>query len=384
MDVPPCFTHIVYLGYYGLMEQVILTRRQLYELVWKEPMTTLSKRYAVSGAALRQECINMHIPYPKAGHWEKIKWGKPVIIEAFNETHTGQQNITLLIRDREDNSISNYSPLVIRQKEIEKDPRLSLVVPSKLTNPDKLIIAARDILDNKGRKDYRTGMLSTDREGAVAITVSPQFIGRALRFMDTMIKALRIRGHKVYINHWETCVIVSEQEFKICFRERATRVSSLERSRNTELRPTGILYFKATRYVFQKEWQDKTFKLEEQISRIIATMEIEGERRKTELDYHHKQQAIREEKEQIQRGIEQQKAREIEDFRELLREAKLWGQINTLRDYIDALEAKAIANNALTEELVKWIESTRQNARKYDPIEERLKRNLPPENIKST
>ena len=328
------------------MKQVIFSRLELYELVWKEPIISLSRKYNVSDSGLRNICIKMSIPLPKVGHWEKLKWGKPVIIEELDETFNGEQNVTLLVRDEEGANINVYSPLAIRQKEIEDDSRLILAVPLKLTDPDKLIISARDSLNNKTHKDYSTGMLHTGKN-EVNIKVSSEFVGRALRFMDTLIKGLRGRGHNVYINNWETCALIKGQEFKISFKEKAKRIPPKEKWGSSEFQPTGILYFKATRIVFQKDWLDGKVKIEDQLSNIIARMEIEGERRSAEIEHHHKQREEREEKERAQLEIVQRKEREIADYKEVLQEAQKWHQTNLLRSYLESIEESCIVNNTL-------------------------------------
>ena len=70
------------------MEEVKLTRKELYDLVWSKPMTFLSKKYNLSDVGLRKICLKMNIPLPKAGYREKIKWNKPVSIEILDETYT--------------------------------------------------------------------------------------------------------------------------------------------------------------------------------------------------------------------------------------------------------------------------------------------------------
>jgi hypothetical protein len=60
------------------MEKITITRNDLYEMVWKEPMTTLAKRYGISDNGVRKICIKLQIPLPKEGHWMKVKAGKKV------------------------------------------------------------------------------------------------------------------------------------------------------------------------------------------------------------------------------------------------------------------------------------------------------------------
>lgn len=60
------------------MEKETITRQELYNLVWSFPMTTLSKKYAISDVGLRKICIRMNILMPQAGHWQKLKFGKKI------------------------------------------------------------------------------------------------------------------------------------------------------------------------------------------------------------------------------------------------------------------------------------------------------------------
>jgi hypothetical protein len=65
------------------MDTVILTRRELYGLVWSAPLSTLCKNYQVSDAGLRKTCIRLAIPLPMMGHWNKVIAGKKVKHKPF-------------------------------------------------------------------------------------------------------------------------------------------------------------------------------------------------------------------------------------------------------------------------------------------------------------
>jgi len=86
------------------METIELTRKELYDLVWQESLTALSKKYALTYDGLRKICKNNNIPTPQNGYWSKLKFNKPVVIEklpAISEEHP----IKLIIR-QEDSTIS--------------------------------------------------------------------------------------------------------------------------------------------------------------------------------------------------------------------------------------------------------------------------------------
>ena len=57
-----------------------ITRKELYELIWKKPISKLSEEWGIPGQALRAYCNQLNIPTPSSGYWSKLKFGKPVEI----------------------------------------------------------------------------------------------------------------------------------------------------------------------------------------------------------------------------------------------------------------------------------------------------------------
>src|SRR3970040_2324447 len=53
-----------------------ITRQQLYDLVWSEPISALGPRHGISGVALAKACRTHDIPVPPRGHWAKARAGK--------------------------------------------------------------------------------------------------------------------------------------------------------------------------------------------------------------------------------------------------------------------------------------------------------------------
>jgi len=56
-------------------ETISLTRQELYEQVWSEPIVHLSKFYNLSDVGLSKICKKMNIPVPGRGYWEKKHHG---------------------------------------------------------------------------------------------------------------------------------------------------------------------------------------------------------------------------------------------------------------------------------------------------------------------
>jgi hypothetical protein len=47
-----------------------LSRGELYDLVWSEPMETLSAQFGISDVALKKTCARAEIPTPDRGYWQ--------------------------------------------------------------------------------------------------------------------------------------------------------------------------------------------------------------------------------------------------------------------------------------------------------------------------
>ncbi len=47
----------------------MVSRDELYRLVWNEPMTKAAKQFDVSGSYLARVCTLLNVPRPERGYW---------------------------------------------------------------------------------------------------------------------------------------------------------------------------------------------------------------------------------------------------------------------------------------------------------------------------
>lgn len=80
------------------MTKIILSRKELYDLVWSEPILTLSKKYEITGSGLRKICVKMNVPLPKTGHWQRIQHKKTVVVKTVPLEFSGETQIELFLR----------------------------------------------------------------------------------------------------------------------------------------------------------------------------------------------------------------------------------------------------------------------------------------------
>lgn len=54
----------------------MVSREELYRLVWSEPMIRIVQRFDVSGSYLARVCTLLNVPRPERGYWAKHAVGK--------------------------------------------------------------------------------------------------------------------------------------------------------------------------------------------------------------------------------------------------------------------------------------------------------------------
>lgn len=353
------------------MEKITFTRTELHNLVWSEPLLSLSKKYNISDVGLRKICIRLNIPLPMNGHWQKVQYGKKVG-KTLLPPADKEEVITFSIRDENSGEIVNeLSPLKGLQKEIEWQLKDILVVPEHLTNPDKLVIITRDKLNGKFKytdSDYYQRCNKT-----LNIRVSKEQVSRVLRFIDTFIKALYARGHSIIVEAGNTYLLIKDEKIKINIREKTKRVKSVKQNGlwiSYDYVYTGKLVFKVDQTFIDREWTEGTVLFENQLSVILAKLEILADilkQKNLEIrlwreDYDRKRQ--------IEKDYQKRKEDDLLAFKDTLNKAERWHKAANLRNYINEVELKATANNNLTEETKTWLFWARKKADWYDPFVE--------------
>jgi hypothetical protein len=342
------------------MEKKVITRQDLYEIVWAETVNTISKKFNITEYAIKKVCQQMSIPLPPIGYWSRINHGKAVEKDPLPEDYTGKTEITIPFE-------LDSNPLIAKQKEILNDKRLKLEVTHNLTNPDPLIVEARESLTRKQGSSRIPGQIQCE-PGRLNIRVSRDMIGRALRIMDTFIKAVKARGHNVITTHDATYIVVQEERIAFSLKEHLKKVATNDRWRTYDYVGIGELHFDMDRYYPQVICRDGQEKLENKLFRVIAKYELTGELQHLERLERKRLEDIRREQERIRLEFEKRKAEELDDVRELISKANRRYQTEILRNFIDMVEQKAIEDNSVDQQLEEWIKWARVKSDWLDPF----------------
>ena len=210
------------------------------------------------------------------------------------------------------------------QKEIEDQLGDKLEVPERLNNPDKAIIATKEIVSGKFKysdKEYYDVL-----KESMHIRVSKEQAPRELRIMDTLIKSFRYRGHKVNISYSSTTVTINGQSLEIGLREKSKRVKKESNSRydSYDYVHIGILVFKVIESYSDKEFSDGKLPLEKQLSLIIASFELWANEKNERAERWRLDQIKHDEERKIRLEFEKRQDNDLEAFIQILNKATRW------------------------------------------------------------
>ena len=173
-------------------ESITYRRADLYAEVWAEPLRTVAKRHGISDVALGKLCRKLNVPVPGLGYWAKKAAGQEVEQTALpRATKDAPAEVTI-------NRWVPETPPEVQPIERAVQPEVPAIpVPAELVDPHPLVAKARDRL--LGKKPDDNGLVRCTARRCLKVVVAPASLDRALRLMDSLLKACEQRGIKVEI-----------------------------------------------------------------------------------------------------------------------------------------------------------------------------------------
>ncbi len=334
-----------------MVENGVITvdREALYGEVWSTPGRTLAKKYGISDVALAKACKRHNIPRPQRGHWAKLAHGKqspqlplpPLDDPRLKEVRFyGGMSGARAFHDPALESLS--------EAPVHAAPT---TVPERLCSPHPLIVATREYC-----KTVEAGQ-ATDRDRArtLNVYVSRSGLTRALRVMDTLIKAWESLGGAVTVDRdmhdatkHATYFALGEDSVAVELEEKQERIAGQPRWGH-ERRYTGqfVLRFDhAWDARLRGTWADgKRQRLEDVLDSVITGL-------LRRIDYE-KQQRLDHEIEGRQSDVAKQRRAATEQYeaeeqkrREQLKiSVDRWHEAERIRHYLSVFETEFSAGN---------------------------------------
>ena len=354
-----------------------ISRKELYDLVWAEPMSTVCKRFGLSYNGLRKHCKSMNIPTPPIGYWSKLQNGKKTDIIPLPEEYSGKKQSDILheidpSEMKENNLLAPGNRVKERELEIGNAKISDFVVPDVLYAKDPLIIDTKEKFRQESDNEYLKKNPFKNKIGpTLDIYVSEKSIDRALSIFATIIKVLRFRGHSIKVANDYTFAVIKGEEIQINITERKKRDPNSENPHDRYYNIfSGELLFNIFYGYNEKDTIKDTAhtKIEDKIISITANLEIRSEKIKEDRIEMERQRIIREKEEFDRKKLEERKKSELNEFKSLFTMAERLHKTNILRQYIITYEEFANKSGEMNEEIAAKIEWAKDKADWLDPF----------------
>jgi|GEM_PF-2230516 len=313
-----------------------VTRAELFNLVWNEPMRTLAPKFGLSDVGLAKLCRRNAIPRPPVGYWatREGKRRRPKLPSA-----TVNQNETILI-----------TPSEIRKVDATSD------LPKDISDLVTSLNRAEVTVPATCRRSY-----AMFEEWDASVRQDPWLSNRRPSLSPIEKRRRRILFALTrQIEKWDGRLIsVDQHRFKVEFgkddvtftlREPSNKIDRPltqqerrwwpDRRTTPDLRPSGKLRLLIEAYFdrpIQKSWSDLEGKpLESRLHDVLLGLLIAlAEDRRRRL-HREEEERLRRLREQEWFEFEQRRRAEEEKIQELRNEAAAWSEAITIRSYIVA------------------------------------------------
>ena len=358
-----------------------LTRSELYELVWSEPMSTLAPKYGLSDVGMAKICRRLRVPRPWRGYWARKDAGqkvKPTPLPKLPASSPTEFLEVTLHRGVVRSADEAEGP-VADQARFEALPENRISVAAILSDPHPLVALTVKAL--RGAKSNK-GVLVPKAKKCLAIRVSIGSADRAACIFDALLKALDVRGFTTSLRErnekTETVVRVAEEDIEILLEETVSRREGKHPQYGWaayEWVPTGKLVLRIEDYWsdrVRKSWGDgEKQRVEECLNAFIVSLIAVAETTKVHrLETEERQREYQEaERRRQQEAV--RKAKEAEEIRALDASLAAWEKAQRIRLFVAALDELHAASRASTfgdVPITDWIAWATEYANRIDPL----------------
>lgn len=358
-----------------------LTRSELYELVWSEPMSTLAPKYGLSDVGLAKICRKLRVPRPWRGYWARKDAGqtiKPTPLPKLPDSSPPEFLEVTIHRGVVKAADSPEGP-VADQARFEARPENKISVAAILSDPHPL--TALTVKALRGAKANK-GVLIPKTKKCLAFRVSIGTADRAACIFDALLKALDIRGYTTSMRErnekTETVIRVAGEDIEIFLEETVSRREGKHPQYNWaeyDWVPTGKLVLRIENYWsdgVRKSWGDgEKQRVEECLNAFIVSLVAVAEKTKIHrLEMEERQREYQEaERRRQQEAV--RRAKEAEEIRALDASLASWEKARRIRVFVAALDELHAASRASTfgdVPIPDWIAWASAYANRIDPL----------------
>jgi hypothetical protein len=359
-------------GYDRPMPTTRLSREELYNRVWSEPIQRLSKQFGLSDRGLTKLCSRHQIPVPYRGYWQRKAHGHSTTqlpLPAMPES-------PVIVVGHDDGERPSLPPPT-QEKDLhpaiafERRPENRIAVLDSFPRRHALLESTKREWKRRERQDWHS-----PSHPALDLRISKAAEDRAFRIMQTLLVALEQRGYKVEVEKGRTLVKVLGETVQMHMSERGQQVKKAltweQRQRHAKvwwrepqgppLDPTGDLRLRTDTFDGDRWADHKGIRLERHLNDFIEGLVEEA----------LKQKRWRAEREEVERRHQEAMAKRWEDEKKVTQWEEWmsgWQKAKDIRAFAAALReaCQPIEPGGETEGWLAWAEDY---ANRFDPLRE--------------
>lgn len=397
----------------------ILTRQELFDLVWSIPVQEAAASFGISDRGLAKICLRHRVPSPSRGYWARVQAGqklKQPMLPKIDNPHLESIYIRSIMPHLKQDKKDVLRKIEEQQALTDKNPSTSLDIESLEAQKvdakiEKTAMALRKNVPDGG------GLVCAIGEGLCGIKVHKDRVERTVLIIHMLSLALQKEGLFLEPDGQQMKVSIGEDSVTFCLREITRRQKHIPTDEETkryeryELKrerahkngdwslsferfwpdfdyiATGKLVFEFNSYKYgmRKSWSDgKRQTIESSIPQIILSIKMLLETEKLERARAREAACLREEYERRAKLAKRRQVREDDRLAYLLELKQLDEKLKEMRLWVDTLKQKnQNANNRNLSCMIEWAEkyiSEQESNLSIENISEKIvSKNLFPE-----
>lgn len=342
-----------------------LTRRELYDLVWSEPVSKIAPRYHISDVGFSKLCRRVDVPLPPRGYWTKLKFGKRVRKPPLKPC-VDPKDETVVIAEHERPEQTGLPADIAAAIAHEQSDEARIEVPKTVAKWHSIVQKWFDREGQPSRWGGSTGSKITaiERQRRVLLTV--------------FLRGLERRGWSVSVDErkglsvkmlGQTITFDVMEITKRVPHKKDVRPGAYDWGPKYDHEPTGLLRLRLYKsYYGTRDWNGTEERpLESRLNDIIiGFLEQTASDRKRDEEIAEQRRRWERER-QLQEEADERARKEKAKVDKLIADAERWEKANRIRSYVSYLKGSGHSELSDGQNIDDWTAWALAIADRIDP-----------------
>jgi len=219
----------------------LITRDDLFNQVWSNPMTKVANDYGLSDVGLKKICKRHKIPVPGRGYWAKVVHDKNVQVKTLSTQNDPKLEKIAIYASAK----SRLSPEVQQRIEEvtwrENQPENKINLSSSPNESHPVVLRMKKKLDSK--KPDNNNLINSKAPDLISCSISVESKFRLFSFLNTFLFAMESRGHKIEAGKISVAININGERLPIKITEQTAQPLHGVSSTSLQFKPNGNLVF---------------------------------------------------------------------------------------------------------------------------------------------